>query len=64
MGHLCPCRRCERGGTYLNCCKPHKKEATALTKDMIGQPACSNEQDDGTVDSTINGTWRLIFSQP
>ena len=42
-----------------------KREATALTKDMIGQPAPAFElsaDDGGVFDSTsLNGTWRLIF---
>ncbi len=42
-----------------------QKEATALTKDMIGHaaPAFELMGDDGTLfdSSSLNGTWRLIF---
>ena len=53
------------GEPILTAASLTKKEATALTKDMIGQPAPAFElsADDGSVfDSTsLNGTWRLIF---
>ena len=35
-GIFCHTGGLSNGRTYLNRCKPHKKEATALTKDMIG----------------------------
>ena len=53
------------GEPILTAASLTKKEATALTKDMIGQPAPAFElsADDGSVfdSSSLNGTWRLIF---